>query len=46
MAMPRHGSVAKNSVSELRLLDLDGQPVVFRTLLQDYVLLIFLRHLA
>jgi hypothetical protein len=43
--MLRHGSMERDAVNRLRLLD-RGQPVPFSAFLQDYVLLIFLRHLA
>jgi hypothetical protein len=33
-------------INQLRLLDLAGQAVALRDYLQNYLLLIFLRHLA
>jgi hypothetical protein len=33
-------------LDSLHLLDLQGQPVDLRKLIHDYLLLIFLRHLA
>jgi hypothetical protein len=36
----------KVALAELRLLDLRGDPVRLRNYFQEYLLLIFLRHLA
>lgn len=34
------------AIDRLQLLDLSGNPVLLKSYFQDYVLLIFLRHLA